>query len=81
MSRMGADPQTRAEIRAERAKRADGGEPLHTTTRTVHWSGDSLVVGVTDYGVKTHDVEQGQEPAIEVHPDGIWIDFGGDGDE
>lgn len=78
---MGADPQTRSDIRAERAKRADGGEPLHATTRTVHWSGDSLVVGITDYGVKTHGVNRGQEPNIEIYPDGIWIDFGGGCDE
>ena len=78
---MGAEPHTQRGIRQERAKRADGGQPLNSESRTVQRYGNSLVIGLTAYGVKTHGVDEGREPDVQVYPDGIWIDFGGGTDE
>ena len=75
---MATEPHNRPSIRAERAKRADGGEPLNDEQRSVMSYGNSLVIGLTDYGVRTHDVDVGQTPSVLVYPDGIWIDFGGE---
>ena len=70
---MAGTPETNSAIRQERARRADGGEPLHDEQMTIQLSGNSLVIGVTSYAVKTHDIEQGDKPLVQVYPDGIWI--------
>lgn len=77
---MGAEPHTQRGIRKERAQRADGGQPLNSESRTVQSYGHSLVIGLTAYAAKTHDISAGQEPDVEVYADGIWIDLGGDDD-
>jgi len=78
---MATEPHTKRGIREERERRADGGEPLNSEPRAVHYSGNSLAIGLTDYGVKTHDISEGEEPEVQVYTDGIWIDLRGDGDE
>jgi hypothetical protein len=78
---MATEPHTRSSIREERARRADGGQPLNTETRTVHREGNSLVIGLTAYAVKTHDIDPGQTPEVVAYPDGIWIDLRGASDE
>jgi len=61
----------------ERARRADGGEPLYDEDMKVQLSGNSLVVGVTSVGCKVHGIQKGDEYVVEVHDDGIWIATGG----
>lgn len=78
---MGTEPHTQPAIRDQRARRADGGQPLNDEPRQVHRAGNSLVIGLTDYAVKTHDLSTEDALRVEVYPDGIWIDVGGGGDE
>lgn len=78
---MGAEPHTQRGIREKRAQRADGGQPLNSESRTVHSAGNSLVIGLTAYAVKTHNINAGQKPDVQVYPDGIWIELGGGADE
>ena len=78
---MAGRPQQRPEVREHHARRADGGEPLYSDPRSITQNGNSLVIGLTDYAVKTHSIECGQTPTVEVYPDGIWIDVGGGSDE
>jgi len=74
---MAGKPHERPQIRKERARRADGGEPLNSERRSVHWSGNSLVVGLTSYAVKTHSLDSDDDVVVETYPAGIWIDFDG----
>lgn len=74
---MASTPENRPEIRKELAKRADGGEPLYDDDMAIQLSGNSLVVGVTAFACKVHDIEQGDKTTVEVHEDGIWVDLGG----
>jgi hypothetical protein len=74
---MGTEPHTRPGIREQRAQRADGGEPLDSERMSVNWSGNSLVIPLGSYAVKTHDLTSDDRCAVEVYPDGIWIDTGG----
>jgi hypothetical protein len=77
---MAGQPQDRPAIRNERLRRADGGEPLNTEEgRSIRWQGNSLVVGLTSFAVKTHGITDDDEVTVETYPDGIWIDIGGDG--
>jgi hypothetical protein len=76
---MAGRPQNRPTIREERARRADGGEPLNSEQRSVHRNGGSLVIGVTSYAVKTHSLSGGDDVTVETYAEGIWIDLGGDG--
>lgn len=78
---MGTEPHTKPAVREHRQRRADGGRALNTESRSVQSVGNSLFIGLTSYAVKTHDVECGDEPTVEVYPDGVWIDFGGEPDE
>lgn len=73
---MASQPETRPGIRQERARRADDGQPLHSEKRHVLESGHSLVIGVTAFAVKAHQVDKGEEATVEIYPDGVWIDFG-----
>jgi len=77
---MAGRPQNRPTIRDERARRADGGEPLNSEQRSVHQEGNSLVVGVTAYAVKTHSLSGDDDVTVETYADGIWIDLGGGDD-
>jgi hypothetical protein len=79
---MAGKPQERPEIRKERARRADGGEPLDTSDEmSIRWQGNSLVIGLTNYAVRTHDITADDVACVETYMDGIWIDLGGGGDE
>ena len=78
---MGTEPHTQPGIREQRSKRADGGEPLNDEAREVQQSGNSLVIGLTDYGVQTHNVTLDDTLRVAVYPDGIWIDTSGGRDE
>jgi len=48
---MGTEPHTQPGIREQRIKRADGGEPLNDERRQVQRVGNSIMIGLTDYGV------------------------------
>jgi len=39
------------------------------------------VIGLTDYGVQTHNVTLDDTLRVAVYPDGIWIDTSGGRDE
>lgn len=77
---MAGRPQNRPTVREERARRADGGEPLNSEQRSVHWEGNSLVVGLTSYAAKTHSLSDDDDVTVETYAEGIWISLGGDGD-
>jgi hypothetical protein len=78
---MGTEPHTQPGIREHRIKRADGGEPLNDELRQVQRIGNSIMIGLTDYGVQTHNVKKADTLRVAVYPDGIWIDTSGVGDE
>jgi len=78
---MAGQPQSRPSIRKERARRADGGEPLNSEKMSIRWDGNSLVVGVTAFGSKTHHITAQDEVIVETYRDGIWIDVGASVDE
>ena len=78
---MATDPQNRPGIQRERARRADGGEPLHDHSGSVYASGNALVIGLHAFEVQLHDIEAGASVPVEVHEDGIWIDCSGESDE
>lgn len=78
---MGTEPHTQPGIREQRVKRADGGQPLNDEDREVQRSGNSLVIGLTDYGVQTHDLTLDDTLRVAVYPDGIWIDTRGEPNE
>ncbi len=78
---MAGQPHQRSDVREYRAHRADGGEPLYSDPRSIAKNGNSLVVGLTDYAVKTHQLRRGQDLTVEVYPDGIWIGVDGGRDE
>jgi hypothetical protein len=75
---MGTEPHTQPGIREERMKRADGGQPLNTEERQVQMVGNSLMIGLTDYGVQTHNISKGETLGIAVFPDAILIDTSGE---
>jgi hypothetical protein len=35
------------------------------------------MIGLTDYGVQTHDLSTSDTLLVAVYPDGIWIETGG----
>jgi len=79
---MAGKPQSRPTIRDERARRADGGEPLNSEEMSLRWQGNSLVVGITSYALKTHRLSDDDDVVVECYQDGIWIGVGGgEGDE
>jgi len=77
---MATEPQNRDAIRERRQRRVPDGGCLNAETMVVQRSGNSLVVGLTDYGVKTHDLDTDCQLTVEVYREGIWIDIGGDDD-
>ena len=74
---MAGQPHERPSIQQHRARRADGGEPLNSEVRSIHWDGNSLVVGVTSFAVKTHGLTDDDDAVVETYPDGVWIGLGG----
>ena len=67
------DPQTADGIREQRRERRQAGEPLNTESRKVQKVGHSLLIGLTQYGVKTLDVETQDELIVESFPDRIVV--------
>jgi len=78
---MAGKPQDRQMIQNERAKRADGGEPMYDPEMSIYDNGGSLVIGIPSVAQKIHGFTKGDKPNVEIHPDGIWIGAGGGGDE
>jgi hypothetical protein len=79
---MGTQPQNREQIRKRRQQRAADGGRLNSENMSVRWDGDSLVIGLTAYAVKTHDITDDDDLDVETYPEGIWIDLGGvDGEQ
>jgi len=74
---MAGVPEDRPTIRDERARRADGGEPLNSEEMSLCWNGNSLVVGVTSFALKTHRLSDDDDVVVECYQDGIWIGVGG----
>jgi hypothetical protein len=78
---MGGKPQHHPEMIETRARRADGGEPLYSDRMSVHYNGNSLVIGLTSTGCDVLGVTEDDDLTVEVHDDGFWVDLGGDSDE
>ena len=78
---MATEPQNRKPIREERKRRVPDGGELNEETMAVQRSGNSLVVGLTAHGVKTHDLDTDCEVTVKTYLDGIWIQVEGDSDE
>jgi len=76
LSNMATQPQNREPIREERQRRVADGGRLNGESMQVRWHGNSLVVGLTAYGVKTHDLDDDCEVRVETYQDGIWIEVG-----
>lgn len=74
---MAGQPQSRPEIRRERAHRADGGEPYNDETMNVRRDGGSLVVGLTAFAASFHSIDESTVATVECYDDGVWVDFGG----
>jgi hypothetical protein len=74
---MAGKPQDHPMIQNERAKRADGGEPLYDEEMSLYNNGGSVVVGVTSFACKVHSLALGDTVRVETYPDGIWIDVEG----
>lgn len=68
-------------IREQREKLADGGEPLFDEPRLVQQRNTSLYVNLTKYGVQTLNLTKGQEVTVEIFRNGIWIEPAGEKDE
>jgi hypothetical protein len=77
---MATQPQNRDEIRERHQRRVPDGGRLNDETMQVQQSGNSLVVGLTAYGVKTHDLDDSCEVVVETYTDGIWIEVSDDGE-
>jgi hypothetical protein len=78
---MGTQPQNRKQVREQRQVRATDGGELNSEEMNVRWDGGSLVIGLTAYAVKTHQITDDDELTVHTYPDGIWIDVGGGPDE
>jgi len=74
---MGGKPQHHPEMIETRARRADGGEPMYSTTMSVHKNGNSLVIGLTSTGCDVLNITEDDDLVVEVHEDGFWVDLGG----
>jgi hypothetical protein len=77
---MAGQPQDHPEIMQARSQRADDGEPIYSESRSVHYSGNSLAIGLTATGTNVLDVGDGDELKVEVHEDGFWIGVADDGE-
>lgn len=52
----------------------DNDEPLNAETRSVHYSGNSLVVGVTHFAAVALDLDATDSVTVETYSDGVWIE-------
>jgi hypothetical protein len=52
----------------------DDDEPLNAETMSVHYSGNSLVVGLTHFACVCHDLDETDTVTVETHDDGLWLD-------
>lgn len=68
-------------IRTERQKRADGGRPLDSKSRSLFKKGGSIGVNLTAYARDTHNLTDDDSVTVVTYPDGIWIGVGGGADE
>ena len=66
-------------IQHERAKRADGGQPMYDPLMSIYGNGGSVVIGIPSVAQKIHNFRCGDKARVEIYPDGIWI--GADTDE
>jgi len=76
-----SSPDRLSGIQKKRLKRADGGEPLNTETRTAFDNNGGMCANLTDFGTKLLGIESGDKIRIEVHEDGIWLSVVGETDE
>jgi len=67
------NPGVRDGMRSRREKLSMDGEPLNQQTRDAQQFHTSIYINITDYGVKTLDVEKGQEMVVETYEDGVFI--------
>jgi len=74
---MSAERQTRRESEGQSGGvEREVGEVLDVQTRTAQISGGGgISTNITDYGRRTHSVEEGDEVVICVTTNGIWIPF------
>lgn len=72
---MSRSPKKHDQIIQQQQRRADSGEPINDKTMSVYYSGNSLVVGLTDFVEKLHDVTEDQSVVVECYDDGVWIDL------
>lgn len=75
---MAGKPQEHSKMIETRAQRADGGEPLYSDRMSVHYNGNSLVIGLTSTGCDVLDVTEDDNLTVEVYTDGFWVGLGGD---
>lgn len=77
---MSAERQTRRETEAPAdSVEREVGELLDVQTRTAQTSGGGgISTNITDYGRRTHGVDEGDELVICVATNGIWIPFSTD---
>lgn len=78
---MAGQPQSHPEIMHARSTRADDGEPMYSEHRSVHYAGNSLVIGLTATGTNVLGVDDGDDLQVEVHDDGFWINVSGGPDD
>jgi hypothetical protein len=53
----------------------DDDEPLNAETMSVHYSGNSLVVGLTHFACVAHDLDETDTVTVETYDDGLWLDL------
>lgn len=73
---MAGKPQDRQMIQNERAKRADGGQPMYDPEMSIYDNGGSVVIGIPSVAQKIHNFASGDTATVEIYPDGIWIGRG-----
>lgn len=72
---MGGKPSRQPHIAKKRRQVAEIGECLNSEEMSVRWAGNSLVIGLTSYGVDTHDIDDSDELTVETYPGGIWVNI------
>jgi hypothetical protein len=75
-----SSPQASKTIIERREQLCDGGEPLHTDSRSVISKDGSLYINTTKFGETLHELSAGDSVTVEVHDAGIVI-VPGDSDE
>jgi antitoxin component of MazEF toxin-antitoxin module len=54
---------------------------MYSEHRSVHYAGNSLVIGLTATGTNVLGVDDGDDLEVEVHDDGFWINVSGGPDD